>query len=216
MCSSICDPKNHFKFFDNYKLAGCFNNELIPRSEEDDYEFKTVLVYEITDQKYVSNKMPERLVLKSSHKYFSDFDRHSGIDFSPNSIKEGLTFLVENIKQTLYSNYGIETDPALTSWADHYLKKNITIKESRSNNIKDIFYYLRLLSGNSYHEFVTALKNNNHELLTIFIDNLSTLLNQEEYLFSRYFGNRKHTLNIYGTCGHFYAVEFAESLGKFP
>lgn len=214
LCHSICDRHNNLGYFDHYKLVGCFNSDLNHAFEKDDYEFKTVLVYEIVNTKYVSNKMPERLVLKSTHKYYVDFERHSNLDFDPKSIKEGINFLVEFIRLTLYQNYGIETDPALTHWLDQYLKNNITINDTNSKNIKDIFHYVRLLSGDSYNEFISALKNDNAEDMTRFIDNLGALLNQEEYLFTRYFGNKKHTLNIYGTCGHFYAVEFAESLGS--
>src|SRR4051812_19827431 len=49
--------------------------------------------------------------------------------------------------------------------------------------------------------------------LGLFIRNLAALLEQDEYLFYAYFRGLGGVVKLHGTCGHYYAVEHAESLG---
>ena len=46
------------------------------------------------------------------------------------------------------------------------------------------------------------------------VHNLLILMNQAEYLFYRFFQSKPGVLKIFGTCGHFYAVEYATPLGQ--
>jgi len=80
-------------------------------------------------------------------------------------------------------------------------------------NKKDLFYYVNLLSTNNYEYFEEALRRQDRASMAKFIDNFAILLSQEEYVFSKYFSSKNHTLKLYGTCGHLYAIEHAESLG---
>lgn len=213
MCSSLCNPRNKHKKFDVYRLVGCYNyDEPQDSLLHESFEFKTVLVYEITNKRYITRETPERLVLKSAHKSFYDFDTHiDTIEFEKKSLNEQLKFLVSLIRTSLESSYDIMVDNAMINWLKIYLKDGI-IKES--NDDKDLFYYVKKLSVNNNDFFELALKNSDRMNMAKFIQNLALLMSQDEYLFARLFAEKNHTLNVYGTCGHIYAIEHAESLGN--
>ena len=217
MCASLCNPRNKFKSFGTYKLVGCYNQNENRELNADAYEFKTVLVYQITHPKYVSYETPANLVLKTSHRSFYDFDSRIDSDFSKKQINDQLKFLVTLIRSTLSSNYGIQVDNELIMWLQRYLrgKKEDVIGPDKKllTNKKDLFYYVNLLSTNNYEYFEEALRRQDRASMAKFIDNFAILLSQEEYVFSKYFSSKNHTLKLYGTCGHFYAIEHAESLG---
>jgi hypothetical protein len=214
MCYSLCDPKNKFKYFDSYKLVGCYKNDMDDNHNQgiEFQEFKTVLVYEIANKESISNENPEILVLKSSHKSFFDFDTHIDYDFRDKSINEQLKFLVTLIRSTLQTNYGVKVDQAIDDWVENYLKNSDSV--SFKINERNLIYYINLLGVKNQEYFENALKKRDKEKLSLFIKNLAVLLYQEEYLFFKYFHSQRETLKIYGTCGNFYAVEYAESLNS--
>ena len=217
MCASLCNPRNRYKFFDTYKLVGCYNNDESHEynPEASGYEFKTVLVYELIHQKYLSAKTPDKIVLKTIHRSFYDFDTRTDPNFEEKPISEQLKFLVALIRQTLSSNFGVKVDDELIQWMKRYISKQevITPDKRLLTDRKDLFYYVNLFATNTYDYFEEALRKEDRVNLAKFINNFAALLSQDEYLFSKYFAKKKHTLKMYGTCGHFYSIEHAESLG---
>jgi hypothetical protein len=71
-----------------------------------------------------------------------------------------------------------------------------------------------MLSAENFDYFKQAVLSEDKKKLAIFITNLMVLLNQEEYLFYKYFQDKPESLKIGGSCGNFYAVEHAESLNR--
>lgn len=214
MCASLCNPRNKFKNFEVYHLVGCYNydGQQNPLSM-DEFEFKTVLVYEVTHKRYINADTPERIVLKSAHKSIFDFDTRIDSDFDTKSIDDQLKFLAALIRQSLVNNYGVQVDDAMIDWLRKYLQRK-KVSTGITPNKKDIFYYVNLLATKNYDTFENVVRNAERRELARFIKNLALLLSQEEYLFSKYFAGKNNTLNVYGTCGHFYAIEHAESLGS--
>ena len=212
LCNSLCNSKNEFRFLEDYKLVGCYRNGIEEnQGYQDRYaevEFKTVLVYELVTKSGKSNKA-SKIVLKSRHKSFYDFDTHIDYDFKEKSIYEQLKFLITLIQTTIQSNFGVKVNNDMIDWLAGYLKNET---QKYDNSMKDIFYYVKLLGTHNFEYFEKALKSNNKQQMAVFITNLAVLINQEEYLFYRYFQTKRNTLDVLGTCGNFYAVEFAESL----
>ncbi len=213
MCASICNPRNKLKKFEVYKLVGCYNYNEDQDQMKIGYEFKTVMVYEVIHKRYINKDTPERLVFKSAHKSIYDFDSRIESDFETKSIVEQLKFLSALIRQTLSSSYGIQVDQSLMNWMKKYIRRESV--STGLNKDKDIFYYVNLLSTKNYENFENVLRKSDKRNLANFIKNLDLLISQDEYLFSKYFQKKDHTLDVYGTCGHFYAIEHAESLGIF-
>ena len=56
-------------------------------------------------------------------------------------------------------------------------------------------------------KFIKRNKGNPQRLLGAY-QSLYSLLQQDEYLFVKYFQTSKHIPQIYGSCGHFYAMEY--------
>lgn len=132
-------------------------------------------------------------------------------DFKEKPIGTQLKYLLNFIRSSLFTNFGVSVDQEAIKWLDHFLKSsNATLN---SNN-KDLYYYVKLLSVDSFDSFEQFVSKKNKEKLGTFISNLLVLIYQEEYLFYRYFQNKPESLKISGTCGNFYAVEYAESLSR--
>lgn len=217
MCASLCNPRNRYKFFDTYKLVGCYNSDESHEynPERSEFEFKTVLVYGLIHKKYLSANTPDKIVVKTIHRSFYDFNTRTDPNFEKKPITEQLKFLVALIRQTLASNFGVKVDDELIQWLKRYISRQevITLDKRLLTERKDLFYYVKLFATNNYDYFEEALRNEDRVNLAKFINNFAALLSQDEYLFSKYFANKKHTLKMYGTCGHFYGIEHAESLG---
>ncbi len=214
MCASLCNSRNKLRKFEVYKLVGCYNYDEPkddPLSHNNEYEFKTVLVYELIHKRFLSKETPERLVLKSAHKSMYDFDTRIDSDFEKKSVGEQLKFLAAIIRQALSSNYGVQVDKSLLNWLKKYLRQEAV--STGVSKEKDMFYYVNMLATKNYEDFENSLRKSDKRELARFIRNLALLVSQEEYLFSKYFQRKEHTLDVYGTCGHFYAIEHAESLG---
>ena len=71
-----------------------------------------------------------------------------------------------------------------------------------------------MFAVNATRQFEEAIRSDDKTRLAVLIHNLVVLMYQDEYLFYRLFQHKPDSLKIYGSCGHFYAVEYASSLGN--
>lgn len=216
LCPVLCSPKNKFELLNEYKLVDCYNPKPIKSDDKiiELYDaYKAVLIYELIDQENNVSGKPKRLVLKSRHKYYFDFDTHLDFDFQEKSIIEQLKFLYDYFEITLDSKIGIKISKDAKLWLDDYTK-NPSLDKIDMNKIvlkKDLLYYVKLFA-HDYKDFVDAIKSENRVLMYKFISNLVVLMSQDEYIFYRFFQLKPGVLKIYGTCGHFYSTEYAKSL----
>jgi hypothetical protein len=206
ICSYLCNPSNKFEYYKNYKLSNCHNQKPTDEFGSDYNAFKVVLIYE----NYKSSAEPKKLVLKSRHKHFLDFDFNE-FDFEEKKITEQITFLANYFESTLHNHFGISISKDVKYWIEALKINDKNINLKRNVNTKDIFYYLHLFAYD-YKDFQTALINNDRILMAKFIKNLVILMSQEEYLFYRFFQSKPGVLKIFGYCGHLYLTEFAEPL----
>jgi hypothetical protein len=137
---------------------------------------------------YKSDKTGDRIVLKSHKHYFQDTFT---IDVTQMTLDKQLEILSAYFKSTLTTNFGIET------------------------NETSLFEYIKMFTFNNDNlatQFKKALTKKDTQLMATLITNLMSLLNQNEYLFYTFFKGKKGVAKINGTCGNYYAVEYAESL----
>ena len=213
MCSDLCSSRR-------FKLVDCYNPTVAERNPAGVFDHqhhdlaKTVLVYErITGAKNESR----RFVLKSRKRSFLDFDYRSlDFDLDQKPVVKQLEILVNHLDSVLKRTYGTGLDRDAFKWLRLY-KKNpelviSTYKKSKNLNKRDMFHYVKLLSLD-HEAFLRALEANSPTQLALFINNFAVLISQEEYLFYKYYEAKPGVLKIYGTCGNFYAVEHATSLG---
>ena len=218
MCTDLCVRKK-------YKLVDCYSPSTSERNPAGVFAqqpldmSKTVLVYERIESDDVSNKneSPQRFVLKSSKRSFLDFDyRNLDFDLDQKPVVKQLEILVNHLNWVLKRNYGSGIDRDAFQWLRLYKKSPDlvinTYKKSKNLNKHDMFHYVKLLALN-HGEFLKALELNSPTQLALFINNFAVLISQEEYLFYKYYEAKPGVLKIYGTCGNFYAVEHAKSLG---
>ena len=155
---------------------------------------------------------PKQLVLKSRHRHFLDFDTHLEFDLEDKPIVNQLKVLVDHIESTLKTKFGIDISQDVKLWIQKLELNTEKIRDlERQVDKKDIFYYLNIFAFD-HEDFKIAIKNNNKQLMAKFITNLVILMYQDEYLFYRFFQLKPGVLKIYGTCGHMYLTEYAESL----
>jgi len=212
-CEDLCRNRPTFDFYKNFKFTDCFNLGSDRSLDNVLYDkYKAVIEYSNIDRQAV-NRHPAKIVLKSRNKYFLDFDPYLDFDFNQKPISEQLKLLIAYMKSTLKTKYDIDIDPDVQKWYDIYLKNETEALRLLKNDFRkqDLKYYLRLLSLN-YADFERAIETKDKHLLATYITNLVILMSQDEYLFLRYFQNKPGTLKVYGTCGHFYFVEYAQSL----
>ena len=234
MCERLCDTQrnNDYQIFNDFTLNDCHYDATSKYDEN-----KVVLIYERAMSDVAGRSQEEadgdvenamgnkRFVLKSNKRYFLSFDV---IDLKKRTIVEQLTFLLRHIQVTLLDKFGVRIDDAAARvWLSQYAKRPeaalATMLNSdeqigrggggRRRRRRDLLYYVRLLSTDA-DTFVHALSARDKRALATFIANLVLLMSQDEYLFHRYFGAKPGVLATYGTCGHFYAVEYAKPLDQ--
>ena len=112
MCESLCDKKNEYEYYLNYRLVDCLNEK--SRSDSDKNgdifanmydEYKVVLIYKHqkgknNEDQVKKKKEPEKIVLKSRRKYFLSYDIYMDFDFKTKSIADQLKFLAHHFKVT--------------------------------------------------------------------------------------------------------------------
>ncbi|CAF0729418.1 unnamed protein product [Brachionus calyciflorus] len=215
ICSDICDPKNLYEFYKNYRLSDCY---VKPQDKDRQFftESKSVLIYELQDKTENSDQnQPKKLVFKSSNKYYLDFDTHLDYDFRQKTILEQLEYLQNFIDSTLYTKFDIQIDKKyFQTWSNQYTKDPIDAVEQIKKSIQEnnLNYYVKLFDTDNFDYYLDALKNSNKEKLSSFIQSFIILTSQDEYLFYRFYQKKPGALRIYGSCGHFYMVEYAQPL----
>ena len=213
MCSEMCTHKR-------FKLVDCHNPTVAERNPAGVFDqhhdlSKTVLIYERKDAGEKNES--RRFVFKSRKRSFLDFDYRSlDFDLDQKPVVKQLEILVNHLDSVLKRIYGSGLDRDAFQWLRLY-KKNPdlvinTYKKSKNLNKHDMFHYVKLLSVN-HEDFLKALEANSQTQLATFINNFAVLISQEEYLFYKYYEAKPGVLKILGTCGNFYAVEYASSLG---
>lgn len=221
MCSSLCDPKNKYEIYREYELVDCHNQSpLKDESNNKIFEvydgFKAVLVYELKEKFNQKSNKPKRLVLKSRHKYYLDFDTHmDDDDFKDKPIVDQLNYLSAYIETTLESKYGVKFEKKeFNTWIEEYKQNSLEAIKNLNNSIlkNQLNTYVRLFSMENFDFYYKALKEQNKNALATFIQNLIILMSQDEYLFYSFFQLKPGSLKLYGSCGHFYLVEYAEPL----
>ena len=92
-----------------------------------------------------------------------------------------------------------------------HIQENFGIIDRRSN--EDL---IELLWSDSNIETLLSTDNlTPYEVATqrSFQRSLWSLINQDEYLFTKYFSDNRYLPYVFGTCGSYYAVEYAPSTG---
>ena len=194
LCDTFCNKRNSYrlvKCYNNYKPENFRNNDLIEQKYDD---FKIVLEYKFNDINEVNKYFngDDVIILKSRHKYFYDFDHYVYDIDKMKSVEILNNFLRQYLESTISHNFKFDV---LLNEKQAYLK-----------------YLVKLYDKYSFKLYEKAVENNDVELLRSYIINFLSLLQQDEYLFYKYFQNKQNILNIYGTCGHVYAIEKALSL----
>jgi hypothetical protein len=95
-----------------------------------------------------------------------------------------------------------------------YFKSILTTNFGIATNETSLFEYIQMLTFNNDNlatQFKEALTKLKIQLMTTIITNLMSLINQNKYLFYTFFKGKKSVAKINGTCGNYYAVEYAES-----
>ena len=194
LCNSFCSKRKSYKLvkcYNNYKAENFKNNDLLEQKYDD---YKIVMEYKFNDiddvNKYFNGD--EIVILKSRHKYFFDFDHYV---FDVDKMKS-----VELLKN-FFRQY-------LESTISHNFKFDVVLQNEKVYSD----YLVKLFDAHSLNLYEKAVENNDVDLLRSYILNFLSLLQQEEYLFYKYFQNKQNILQIYGTCGHIYAIEKAASL----
>jgi hypothetical protein len=194
LCNTFCNKRKSYrlvKCYNNYKPENFKNNDFIEQKYDD---FKVVIEYKFNDiddvKKYFNGD--EIVILKSRYKYFYDFDHYVYDIDKMKSVEILNNFLRQYLESTISHNF--KFDVAL------------------NNNQVFLNYLLKLYDKYSFNLYEKSVENNDIELLKSYILNFLSLLQQDEYLFYKYFQNKQNILNVYGTCGHFYALEKASSL----
>ena len=193
LCNNFCNKKKSYKLikcYNNYRPEDFKDNGKIEQKYDD---FKIVLEYKLNDIDGVNKyfKGDEIVILKSRHKYFYDFDQYSFDIEKMKSVLDLKIFLQKYIESTLSHNF----------------KLDVSLNENLYLN-----YLVKLYDKYTFDLYEKAIENNDIELIRSYILNFLSLLEQDEYLFYKYFQTKQNILQIYGTCGHIYAIEKANSL----
>lgn len=198
LCDKLC--KNYRSSF---KLIKCYNNynkeNMLNIDESAKYDdYKIVLEYEIIDkslQQFLNLSSNNRLILKTRHKYFEQYNQYTYDLDKINEIKSLNEFIITYFESTINHNF------KTTNFTQ--------IKTTEQLNE----HLLRFYDSFSFRNFYSkSIETKDVDKLRVFISNLLTLLQQDEYLFYKYYASKRHTLSIFGTCGHFYAIEKATSI----
>jgi len=198
LCEDLCNKRS-------FEVVRCYNN-----FDKDDVKrgnffheiydsYKAVLVLKIVKEDNAVSRdnsmmrLGDEFVVKSRHKFFQDYEQYTFNLEELTQVDQLNSFLINYLNSTLVHNFEFLLDS--------------------SNNFETL---LKRLSGNFlYNElYLKARENKDVRLVRNYIFNLLTLLQQEEYTFVRYFKDRKHILDTYGSCGHFYSIEYAKSLNR--
>ena len=139
-------------------------------------------------------------------------------DFKDKPILEQLTHLKAYIDATLSTKFGIRLDPnELKAWSYEYEKDKKSAIDFLKNDVAlkktyDFNFYVKLFASENFNFYLEALENEDKRKMSNFIQNLMTLTSQDEYLFYTFYRLKPGAIKIYGSCGHFYMVEFAHPL----
>jgi hypothetical protein len=129
------------------------------------------------------------VVFKSKFKHFYDYNIFE-YDLDLLTTKADLNgFLHAQVNSTLFRSY----------------KKIL-------NDNQEFLDYIGVFIDHQTFERYYASKTSSIADNRVFTSNVLSLLQQEEYVFHKTFENRQNVLHIDGTCGHFYAIEKADSL----
>ncbi|RNA06432.1 FAM69C-like [Brachionus plicatilis] len=216
LCPHLCDKANSYGYYQNYRMSDC---NVKGHLSENTFDLsKSVLIYELYKDKDKIPEIPNKLVLKSTKQYYLDFDTHLDFDFKDKPILEQLKYLKMYIDSTLQTKFGIKLDPnELKAWSYEYEKDKKSAIEFLKNDMAlkrtyDFNYYVKLFASDNFHFYLEALQSEDKRKMSNFIQNLMTLTSQDEYLFYTFYRSKPGAIKIYGSCGHFYMVEFAHPL----